>query len=213
MNIFEYIKTHECIKTETPIIIEAGAAEGWDTLKFSNTYPNGKIYSFEPIHEMYEIAKFNTKNCKNVILSNAALSNVDSKLKMYVADRYDQPWGSHSILKPKLHLENHPAITFKKEEEVDAIVLDTFLNNHKITNIDFMWLDMQGHEPTMLMASPHALAMTKYIYSEVNLIELYENIMLYPEYKDFLKIYGFYPIYEDLPWEDAGNVLFKNVNF
>lgn len=213
MNIFEYIKTHECIKTETPTIIEAGAAEGLDTVKFSNMYPNGKIYSFEPIHEMYEIAKFNIKNCKNVILSNAALSNVNSKLKMYVADRYDQPWGSHSIFKPKLHLQNHPAITFKKEEEVDAIVLDTFLNNHKITNIDFMWLDMQGYEPTMLMASPRALAMTKYIYSEVNLIELYEDIMLYPEYKDFLKTHGFYPIYEDLPWEDAGNVLFKNLNF
>jgi len=204
-NVKQYIKE----RFNSPTIIEAGAAEGYDTLEFGLLFPEGKIYSFEPILEMYEMARNRTKYFKNVTLTHAALSTKNGEAVMHVADRYGQMWGSHSFLTPKIHLENHPAITFKTDEVVKTVVLDDFIKDNGISHIDFMWLDMQGHESTMLQASPIALSMTQYIYSEVSLVELYEGTMLYDDYRKFLSEFGFYPEVTDIEWVDGGNVLFK----
>lgn len=203
--IQEFIKNNLGI---SPIVIEAGAAEGLDTLFFSNTFPMGTIYSFEPIKCMYEMALSRTVYRNNVVLTNAALSNVNQNMTMYVADRYGEPWGSHSLLRPKAHLINHPAITFKSEEIVKCIKLDDFVIQNNIPRIDFMWLDMQGHEPEMLASASHSLSMTQYIYTEVSTEELYKGTMLYPDYRNFLISKGFDVLYEDIPYIDGGNVLF-----
>lgn len=194
----------------SPVIIEAGAAEGNDTYEFSVLFPSATIYSFEPIKVMYEMAKNKTKDQTNVVLYNKALSDKNCITTMHVADRYGQPWGSHSLMNPKLHVKTHPAITFKSEEMVETIILDDFIKNNKISIIDFMWLDMQGSEPNVLMKSIESLKKTRYLYTEVSLEELYEGTVLYPEYKKFLESNGFEVVFEDLPWTDGGNVLFRN---
>ena len=96
--------------------------------------------------------------------------------------------------------------------EVKVINLDEWLNYKKINHIDLMWLDMQGAEPSVLRNSPNALSMTKYLYSEVSKIELYKDTELYPSFKKFLEDNNFQVVFEDIPWEDAGNVLFKNLS-
>ena len=47
----------------------------------------------------------------------------------------------------------------------------------------------------------------------MSLIETYDNVILYPEYKKFLSENGFEIIEEELPWKDMGNVLLKNKNY
>lgn len=196
---------------EDPIIIEAGAAEGHDTLAFSRLFPKGKIYAFEPIESMFNMAFENTCKCDNVFLFFDALSSRDGFATMYVADRFGIPWGSHSLHKPKEHLQRHPEITFNTVEEVSTIKLDTFWQSAAIDRIDFMWLDMQGHEYDMLSSSPIALSATNYIYTEVNTKELYEGIALYDKYKQFLLSEGFEVVMENIPWQDGGDVLFRRI--
>jgi hypothetical protein len=75
-----------------------------------------------------------------------------------------------------------------------------------------MWLDMQGYEPVVLMNSPNVLKITKYIYTEVSIMENYEGMILYPEYKRFLESSGYEIVYDELEWVDGGNVLFENKN-
>ena len=60
------------------------------------------------------------------------------------------------------------------------------------------------------MKSIESLKKTRYLYTEVSLEELYEGTVLYPEYKKFLESNGFEVVFEDLPWTDGGNVLFRN---
>ena len=73
-----------------------------------------------------------------------------------------------------------------------------------------MWLDIQGSEPVVLAASPKTLTNTRYLYSEVSLIETYDGVMMYPEFKVFLEKNDFEMVFEDLPWKDMGNVLYRN---
>lgn len=210
-DIKQYMKKHCRIDqygNKIPTIIEAGAADGIDTLDFSNMFPSGKIFSFEPCLSEFKKAEQRVSNKNNVVLINKALSAYDGKQNLNVADRFGESFCSHSLLKPKIHLTFHKDITFKQEYSVDTVNLDNYLKKNNIDYIDYMWLDMQGYESVVLQNSPYAMSITKYIYSEVFLIELYENCMLYSEYKKFMEFNGFFVIVEDIPWQDAGNVLF-----
>lgn len=207
MNIKEWIINN--LDTSS-IVLEAGTCEGLDTEFFSNFFVKGFVYGFEPIPDLYNQAYIRNFNKSNVKLFNCALGEKTQKIKIHVSDRFNEPWGSSSILSPKEHLTDHPQITFKKTIEVDCLNLDEWMANKDIQKIDLMWLDMQGYEPVMLKASIKSLKKVKYLYTEVSLTELYEGIILYPEYKKFLLENGFEVIFEDLPWKNGGNVLFKN---
>jgi FkbM family methyltransferase len=169
-----------------------------------------KIYGFEPIRFLYEDTTRSIQGRNNVEVYNSALSDKSGKSIIYQSDRFGQMAVSSSLLRPKDHLQVHPEITFKEQVEIECINLDEFCLSKNINSIDFMWLDMQGYEPIVLKSSPRSMSITKYIYSEVSLIETYENVVLYPEFKEFMADNGFEPIFEDLPWIDMGNVLFKN---
>ena len=91
-----------------------------------------------------------------------------------------------------------------------VIIIFCFDNN--INQVDIMWLDMQGSENEVIQSSPNIVSKTKYIYSEVSLIEMYEGVPLLEEYKTNMKKIGFEVVWEDLPWKDMGDVLFENIN-
>lgn len=212
MNLYMNIK--DWIINNIPpgsIIVEAGSCEGLDTAFFSNVVKDdGKVYSFEPIPDLFNQSLNNTRGRNNVELSNKALSDKNGKSKMYVSDRFGKSWGSSSLLKPKEHLINHKDITFKIEIEIETINLDDWYMSKSIEVIDLMWLDLQGYESFVLQHSPLTLSKTKYLYTEVSLVELYEDNLLYKDYKLFLEQNNFEVVFEEIYWVDGGNVLFKN---
>ena len=192
-----------------PTILEAGVADGGDTLFFSELFPKGRVFGFEPVESLFYQAVEKTRGRSNVFLEKAALSYIDNTQTIYVSDRLNEPWGSSSLLEPKDHLWFHEQITFKSTEEVKTIALDNWISENNIDKIDLAWLDMQGYEPILLQNSPIALSKINYLYTEVSLIDTYDGVMKYPEYRDWLLSKGFTIIFEDLPYQDMGNVLFK----
>lgn len=190
------------------VIIEAGAASGTDTLWFSQTFPNGKIFAFEPLRVSYDKTVSRVSNCDNVEVYNVALGPKESTEELYVSSNRV----SSSLLKPTGHIQFHPRISFENKSTVRTINLDAFLKDQWLEKVDLMWLDMQGYEHTVLSHSPETLAKTRYLYSEVSLKEMYANSVLYDEFKSWLKERGFDVLHEFLYWEDMGNVLFYNEN-
>ena len=74
-----------------------------------------------------------------------------------------------------------------------------------------MWLDVQGSEYDIIKSSPKIISNTKYLYCEVSLMEMYGGTILYDKFKDNMEQIGFDVVFEELPWEDMGNVLFENI--
>ena len=198
--------------SQTPTIIEAGVCDGLDTEFFAKSYPDGKIYGFEPIPDLFQQSLNRNKNYSNVKLEQLALGEKSEDVKFFVSDRFGQKWGSSSILKPKKHIDVHKDITFNSELNLKVVNLDEWCVDNKINSIELMWLDLQGFEPIVIKSSPNIISKTKFIYSEVSLIETYENVILYEEFKEYMLRINFKVIFEDLPWEDMGNVLFENIN-
>lgn len=192
-------------------ILEAGVANGEDTLFFADSFPDGKIYGFEPIEDLYRQAYAKVYNKKNVVLKQAAIDYIDGYAEIYISDRYGEIWGSSSLFAPKDHLWFHEGITFKSTKTVKTIALDNWIKENGIEQIDLAWLDIQGYEPQLLKNSPLALSKIQFLYTEVSLIDTYSGVIKYPEYRDWLLENGFIIIFEDLPYKDMGNVLFKRV--
>lgn len=193
------------------IIVEAGAYNGNDTIEMAKLWSKSIIYAFEPMPYAYDLLKEKCKNQDNIHLSQAALSNKSGTQKFFLSSGAST--GSSSLLPPDKAMNTfHSDISFSEFIDVKTFTLDDWAKSEKVSRVDFLWLDMQGMEPSMLKASPEILKTVKVIYTEVNLAPVYKGAILYPEYKKWLENEGFVLVREDLPWVDGGNALFVRKN-
>lgn len=188
------------------VILEAGGHNGKDTLRMRGLWPDADIHVFEPEPELYTQLKTAASPFPKIHTYQLALSNQSGNVTFHKSSGRSDASGS--LLKPKDHLLAHPDVFFDEQFEVTAIKLDEWAAQNNVKAIDFMWLDMQGHELNMLKGSPGILAKTTAVYTEVSLIETYEGVSLYPEYRKFMEQNGFEVFIEYLTWKDMGNVLF-----
>lgn len=192
-------------------IVEAGTYDGEDTRFFGHHFRKGKIYGFEPVEELYVRSIENTSQYKNVSIEKKALGEKNEKKSIYISNVSGRTSASSSLRTPKEHLTFHENVKFSAKQEVEVVNLDSWCDENKISKLDFMWLDVQGSEYDIIKSSPKIISNTKYLYCEVSLMEMYEGTILYDKFKDNMKQIGFDVVFEELPWEDMGNVLFKNL--
>jgi hypothetical protein len=90
---------------------------------------------------------------------------------------------SNSLLKPKKHLEYYPSIAFEETE----VVLVNRLDDFKITDCNLLVMDVQGAELLVLKGATETLKYIDYIYTEVNIQEMYEGCALMGDLDNYLK--------------------------
>lgn len=186
----ELINCIKKLKLKRPSILEAGAADGGDTLYTSRLLPGSKIYAFEPVSHNFAKMKENIKHKKNIKYYNLGLSDKTQEVEMYISNPEDSGFDlalSSSLLKPKEHLNIHSHIGFDKKETIKVVNLDEWAEKNKVKNIDIMWLDLQGAEYLVLKAAPKILKTVKIIFTEVSHRQMYENAPLFPEFKSWLE--------------------------
>jgi FkbM family methyltransferase len=100
---------------------------------------------------------------------------------------------SSSILKFGKHKEYHPTVNVVEVMKLKSIRVDTLLkeNNIGMTEFDFVNLDIQGVELKALKSFGTYLDNVKYIYTEVNSGQVYENNDLISDLDFFLSERGF----------------------
>ncbi|MDR2119061.1 MAG: FkbM family methyltransferase [Tannerellaceae bacterium] len=198
------------------MILDAGAADGADTIRFAKMLPNASIYALEPVAVNYHILEQQVSKYRNVKIFKMALADYNGECEMNISENTNQPGSpatSSSLLAPQEHLKVHPHITFSKKEVVPTITLDEWAKKENIDHIDVLWLDMQGMEYRVLKSSTEMIHTVQVIYTEVSLMEMYENSILYDDYKKWLNSMGFEVAKEELLWKDMGNVLFVRKNY
>lgn len=190
-----------------PVIIEAGAHSGKDSLKLKQYWPASTIHAFEPVPHLYTQLVERTNQIANIFCYNMALSNNVGTANMYISSgRTD---ACSSLLQPTQQLtEGRPDIIFNETITVNTTTLDNWAQQQKISYIDFLWLDLQGAELKALRGATNLLATVTAIHTEINEVERYKGGVLYNDLKNFLKDYGFYPYIKALHKHKWGNALF-----
>jgi 2-O-methyltransferase len=216
MIIFNSHKTIETIKQflpDNPVIVEAGAFDGYDTKKMALQWPQGIIHAFEPVSEIYERLLKNTSMLPNVQQHPAALSDHTGTAQFYVSEKPTKPGiasQAGSLHKPKERLSRSPII-FPRMTTVQTITLDQWADENGVSAIDLLWLDTQGHELAILQAAPKMSHNIKVVLAEVSFIESYEGQPLYKDVVAWMAEHGFEEVgrdFADTTQSFFGNVLF-----
>lgn len=205
--VIDYIKPY---LPYNPLIVEAGAFNGNDTIRLAQQWPEGHIYAFEPVPYLYEQLLHNSKPYPNIHCHQLALSNHNGIAPFYVAEKQKHPGRpsqAGSLLPPKEKV--HPFMVFPSIIKVPTATLESWAYSHAITHVDCVWLDTQGYELAILQSAGTLLKNITVIYSEVSFIERYKGQPSYQTVKAWLESHGFTEIGRD--FTNTTDSLFGNV--
>jgi FkbM family methyltransferase len=188
-----------------PVIIEAGAHDGTNSRDLASI-PGSTVYCFEPLPGAFKRLIEATESAPNVSCYPIALGQFDGEIEMFVSSGKND--ASSSILKPKEIRVVNPDIHFHEKIPVKVFTIDSWAQEHGVAKVDFLWLDMQGYELAAMQAAPRILETVSVIYTEVNLLEVYEGVPLYNDVWKWLTSAGFQVDRIDFVWPDQGEVLF-----
>ncbi|RTL07411.1 FkbM family methyltransferase [Candidatus Dependentiae bacterium] len=198
------------INTERPIIVEAGAFWGHDTLRMAQLWPFGFVHAFEPVPSVFNTLVKNTAEASNIKCYQQALSNVDGFIDLHIAYKKDRVTQASSVHSPYKRLELSTKITFPEKITVPALTLASFMQQQSINGIDLLWLDLQGHELPVLAANTAILTQIKIIHMEVYFVQAYNDHVLYGDILLWLRQHNFVVVAQDFKNEVDhffGNIL------
>lgn len=138
--IEEYKKENFEIKPND-IVIDVGAHIGLFTIYASQFCTKGKIYSFEPVTENYELLLENIKlnNLDYVTSFNQAVSNSNEPIKLFL----NNDESGHSMFSKS-----------SKSVIIDSISLQKFFDENQIKHCNFLKLDCEGAEYEIIKNLP-----------------------------------------------------------
>jgi FkbM family methyltransferase len=165
---------------------------------------------FEPQQKLYEIIQSKCQDDEQVF--NVALGSEACEKEMFISDRHGGieagAGASSSLLKPKIHLTEHPEVTFPTTTTVQVHRLDEFLQSENLRAINYNMLniDVQGYELEVLKGADSILGCIKLMILEINIAEVYEGCPLVEELDEFLRGHHFervYTYWQSTSWGDA----------
>lgn len=198
------------------VIVEAGAFTGKDTQKLAQISAEYSVHAFEPEPTIFKELERNTREIVNIKRYNLALSNTQGTAlfhKAYNPKKPDMPCQAGSLLAPKDRLLHSPII-YTETIPVETITLDSWSKAYNVEHVDFLWLDLQGHELSALQGATSLLKTVSLLYIELNFINAYENQPEHSTVITWICQQGFTPLAQDFgpnPTWFFGNMLFKRV--
>lgn len=182
------------IKTEKPVCIDVGGNTGYYSAEILKRFPKAFIHIFEPNTNTFEILKDNLTKTNQVNLNNLALGDTEKEIDIYTYAH--QKTSGHTsaysdVFADKLKKENILKLT------VSQTTLDRYCNENDIPEIDFLKIDVEGHEHKVLLGAANLLKSNsiKIIQFEFNEMNVASRVFL----KDFYEILPGFSFYRLLP--------------
>ena len=143
LNALKYVANK--IKTGNPVIFDVGANVGDYTRELHNLFGGkAEIHAFEPSKKTFAALSKNVGSINNIRLNNMGLGDKKDILKLY--SNKDES-GIASIYDRQL---DHLNSSMEQFEEIQINTLDQYCIDNSISKIDFLKLDVEGHELMVL---------------------------------------------------------------
>lgn len=188
-----------------PVILEAGGNFGEDTIRMKTVWPNATMHVFEPFPSSFEKMIKNVQNLSLVSCYPYALTNFVGKTNFYSGNPNN---AASSIGYP---VEWNEFEFDKTPIQVPCTTINQWAKLNNISKIDFMWLDMEGHELYALQHASDILKTVKAIFTEISFEPIREGSCLYTDLKFFLKSEGFEEVWKSSEGGRFGDALFMRM--
>jgi FkbM family methyltransferase len=132
-------------------VVDVGANIGYFTLLMANRVgPQGKVIAFEPLAENFRILKENIKlnGHTNVVAENCALMSRTERIELRSATPGAITWVASVRIDEKSAVES---------QSVEAVTLDEYVELNGIAKIDFLKIDVEGAEASVLEGATNVL--------------------------------------------------------
>lgn len=186
-------------------VIHIGAHECEEKKGYNNYFKltDDKIIWIEALKEKVDYVKNTIGN--NILIFNECIHEEDNKIISFMVSNNYQ---SSSILNFKTHLTQYPDIYETHRITMRTKTLNTFYKENSLNAADynFMNLDIQGTELLALRGASDILNNIDYIYTEINVDELYEGCCLVNDIDKYLETFGFKRVITEMTshgWGDA----------
>jgi FkbM family methyltransferase len=211
--LWDVHRVYQANKIKVPeTFLDVGANEGQTALKISNYFPSAKVYSFEPVQQIYQILQEKTKKSFNIYPQHLAVSNYSGDVEML----YNKSFGMKSRLQEQSASPNDLKNEKFEKQTVKAITLDQFLSDNNISKVCVLKTDTEGHDLSVLKGAEKSLrdGMIDFLYVECSFNRDHQHITKYQDVSQWLENldftpYGFYEYW----YRDDQSILFLNVLF
>jgi FkbM family methyltransferase len=137
----------------TPFIFfDVGANNGSSSIGVARRDNNAIVYAFEPTPMLANYIRHATSDLRNYILTEVAVSDHSGRTTFNISGQND--WGCSSLLplseKAKTEWYGRTDMFVTEVIEVEVIRLDTFIQEHNISHIDYLHIDTQGSDLNVL---------------------------------------------------------------
>jgi 2-O-methyltransferase len=166
-----------------PIIVEADAHHGEDTIIFANKWPKATIYAFEPLPSHFCHLERAVAHCSKVCVFPFALSRATADFTFFTGSGSHETSLFEDSFNPNRHGDGRVTIHCK--------TLDDWARDARVDHVDYLWLDMAGAEIPMLGAAPNILQTVRVISCEVNFLDFRKGLAHLENLTAFLQSKGF----------------------
>ena len=201
---------------QNPIILEAGVCDGEDSIRFKTLWPKSTIYGFEAHPEHFARATEAFKKLTGAFLYHEALFDRVGTITFNCSTLAS---GCSSVLTDnKGNIDNifndPPELCSYKDVPitVNCTTIDHWAKREDVIKIDYIWLDTEGAELTILQNAKSILPTVKVISTEVSFQEFRKGMTRFSELYDFLTENGFVlqSIWGNPRWQAVGLFVKKN---
>jgi len=177
-------------RTAVRTVIDGGGYHGEIALFIARLFPESVVYSFEPSSASFRTLVDNVKGNSRIRPVPVGLSSARKGATLYVNAQ-----DSANALSPTAEggkkYQSWQTVNVGSEE-VQLVTLDEWATESDVADIDIVKLDLQGHELHALQGAEKTLASTvKLIYTEVEIVRVYEDNCLMFELETYLDSLGF----------------------
>jgi len=140
------------VLTDTSVVLDIGANLGLLTIGFADLVPGGRVVAIEPAPRTFQRLSENVAGAelKNVDLLNLALSDSAGTLEFFESDWFSAgSFVKERTLAAGIHTG---AIT------VEARTVDELVDDLELRHVDFMKIDVEGHELKVLRGAKRTIA-------------------------------------------------------
>ncbi len=161
-------------------VIEVGANSGQNTLELQINHPGCVVYAFEPTRELltdHLWPKYGSNEMIKII--PFAIDTENSFRTFNVAGSWD--WGCSSLNEFNENIHNEwlgrPDFSTTHRYSVPTITLFDFCSLYDITEIEYLWIDAQGHDFACLKSLGEKISIVKKGKCEASLnVKLYKSV-------------------------------------